>query len=590
MRAGHQPAREPGDRPAGETSFAEGERPGYGPTSALPAAPPRRTGLQPAIAGAHGVSSMFIRPVSFLAAAGLGAGIALPVFADDSKVETEVVVTATRVPTPIDEVLAPVIVIDQAAIDRSAPTDASDLLRFHAGLDIARNGGPGQTTSVFIRGADSNHTLVLLDGVRMNPGTIGIAALQNIPPDMIERIEVVKGPRSALWGSDAIGGVINVITRRGTRDGWSAEAGYGDYDTRKASLNGGVPLGTSAGFDFGVSWTDSNGFPTLATDHTDRGFDNLSFSANLSGTVGSAELALRHWSASGTTEYSDFFVTPVDQDFSDSTTAATIGIPVTERGQANATFSHYEDRIDQNQPPFPGAPKDYLRTKRDTADVSFDWTASKAQSLSAGAMYSREKASSSSFGDLVRSRHELVESLRAGPHRGGPAQRAAGARLHRPRDGRQCVDLERRVRLRNHRGDPRVRTRGQRLSRTRRHRPLRVRRQSGPEARRVAELRARRAPFDRRQPVRLAFGVSQRDRRPDRVRRAGSRHVRRPELQRGPSPDRGHRSVVALRGRSVAGLGRGDLPGSAEPDRRHRVAAPRQGEPDGRPWRVPSDR
>ena len=150
-------------------------------------------------------------------------------------------VTATRASRrPIEEVLAPVIVIDRDAIERSAAGDVAELLRFHAGLDLGRNGGPGQTTAVFIRGADSNHTLVLVDGVRINPGTIGLAALQNIPPAMIERIEVVKGPRSALYGTDAIGGVINVITRRGARDGWSAEVGYGDYDTRQASLNGGL--------------------------------------------------------------------------------------------------------------------------------------------------------------------------------------------------------------------------------------------------------------------------------------------------------------------------------------------------------------
>ena len=62
------------------------------------------------------------------------------------------------------------IVIDRAAIERSVAGDATDLLRFHAGLDLGRNGGPGQTTAVFIRGAESNHTLVLLDGVRINPG------------------------------------------------------------------------------------------------------------------------------------------------------------------------------------------------------------------------------------------------------------------------------------------------------------------------------------------------------------------------------------------------------------------------------------
>jgi vitamin B12 transporter len=333
----------------------------------------------------------------YLIAAGLSASLSLPVLAASDLPESEVVVTATRIPTPIDKVLAPVVVINEAEIDRSAPTDISDLLRFHAGLELSRNGGPGQTTAVFIRGAESNHTLVLIDGVRMNPGTIGIAALQNIPPDMIERVEVVKGPRSALWGTDAIGGVINVVTRRGSRDGWSAEAGYGDYDTRKASLNGGVPLGAAA-LDFGVSWTDSNGLPTIESDHTDRGYDNLSFSGTLSGQVGSAELALRHWSASGNTEYSDFFLAPVDQDYTDSTTAAEVKLPVTDRGTLQATLSHFEDSIDQNQPPFEGAAPDYLRTRRNSGDVQFDWRATGAQTLSAGAMYSQEDANSLSFG------------------------------------------------------------------------------------------------------------------------------------------------------------------------------------------------
>ena len=342
---------------------------------------------------------MVIRRVSILAAAGFSAGAALPVLADSSFADPEVVVTATRVPTPIDQVLAPVIVIGAAEIDRYAPTDIADLLRYHAGLELGRNGGPGQTTAVFIRGADSNHTLVLIDGVRINPGTIGLASLQNIPPGMIERVEVLKGPRSALWGSDAIGGVINIVTRRGSRDGWSAEAGYGDYETRKASLNGGVPLGQSAAFDFGVSWLDSAGFPTRTEDDTNRGYDNLSFSANLHGKVGGAELSLRHWSASGNTQYSDYFLTPVDQDYADSTTAAQISLPVAGRGEARATLSHFEDRIDQNQPPYEGAPNDFLRTRRDTADAQFDWKATDAQSFGVGAMFSREDASSSSFGE-----------------------------------------------------------------------------------------------------------------------------------------------------------------------------------------------
>ena len=125
-----------------------------------------------------------------------------------------IVVTATRSGVPINLVSAPITVIDREQIELSLAKDVAQILRFEAGLDIGRNGGPGQATSIFTRGTESNHTLVLIDGVRINPGTIGGAAFQNISPEIIERIEIVKGARSALYGTEAIGGVINIITRK----------------------------------------------------------------------------------------------------------------------------------------------------------------------------------------------------------------------------------------------------------------------------------------------------------------------------------------------------------------------------------------
>jgi vitamin B12 transporter len=345
-----------------------------------------------------------------------GAGCATMAAASDSIPNaSHVVVTATRIPTPIDEVLAPVIVIDRAAIERSVATDVTELLRFHAGLDLGRNGGPGQTTAVFIRGAESNHTLVLVDGVRINPGTIGLAALQNIPPGMVERIEVVKGPRSALYGTDAIGGVINVITRRGARDGWSAEVGYGDYDTTQANRGGGFAAGPLE-IDLGVSYLDSAGFPTRTTDDTDRGYDNLSASAQLRADVGPAEVALRHWRTEGTSEYSDFFLTPVDQDFETSTTSLSIAGPVGSAVRAELGASRLEDRIEQNQSP------DFLRTVRDTVDVQADWRAAGGHALAAGAQFSQEDASSESFGDRMNARTDMLnlfvqDQFGRGPHR-----------------------------------------------------------------------------------------------------------------------------------------------------------------------------
>ena len=326
----------------------------------------------------------------------------------------DIVVTATRVPTPLDQVLAPMLVIDRARIEDSAATDAADLLRFNAGLDLARNGGPGQTTSLFIRGAESNHTLVLVDGVRINPGTIGLAGLQNISPSMIERIEVVKGPRSALYGTDAIGGVINVITRRGADTGWTAELGYGDYDTQEANVTGGFATDRIE-FDLGVSWLDSDGFPTRTDDDTDRGYENFNGLAQLRGDLGPAEVALRYWTAQGTSEYSDFFLTPVDQDFETTTSALTVAWPVGESARLELGASRFEDSIQQNQSP------DFLQTLRDAVNAQADWRAG-IHELGAGAMYSHERASSESYGDSVRAVTDVLslfvqDRFQAGAHR-----------------------------------------------------------------------------------------------------------------------------------------------------------------------------
>jgi len=327
----------------------------------------------------------------------------------------QIFVTASRIAEPIGEVVAPVIVIDRDAIERSVATDPAELLRFHAGLDIARNGGPGQTTALFIRGAESNHTLVLVDGVRLNPGTIGLAPLQNISPELIERIEVVKGPRSSLYGSDAIGGVVNIITRRGAARGWIADVGYGDYDTRRASITGGFTAG-AAEIDLGLSWLDSDGFPTRTVDDTDSGFENLNGNAQLRGQLGGTELVLRYWGSQGTSEYSDFFLTPVDQDFATSMVSAEARwtpawAAVTSR------YSYLDDRIEQNQS------DDYLQTRRHALDLQFDLPSRGRHALSSGAMLTREFADSLSFGDQLDVTTDMVnvfvqDRIDAGAHRG----------------------------------------------------------------------------------------------------------------------------------------------------------------------------
>jgi vitamin B12 transporter len=295
------------------------------------------------------------------------------------------IVTATRTVTEVDEVLAPVIVITREDLERSLAPDVASLLQFHAGIDLGRNGGPGQVSSIFIRGTDSNHATVLVDGVRINPATVGGAQLQNISPDTIERIEIVKGPRSTLYGTDAVGGVVNVITRSYRDDAIEVSAGGGRYGTRQAAFSGG--FGGAAG-DFVVSgsWFDSDGFPARVETSDERGFENTSFTAKGRVLAGPVELGIRAWRAAGTTEYSDFFLASVDQDFEMASYATEAAVRPTDRWLSRLTLSRIEDDIVQNQS------IESVRTRRNAVDWQNDVRIGERNVLTAGVLLTRENA------------------------------------------------------------------------------------------------------------------------------------------------------------------------------------------------------
>ena len=148
-------------------------------------------------------------------------------------------VTATRALQPSTDLLADVTVIGRDEIARSPAQSLAELLQRQPGAEIVQNGGPGSVSGVFLRGANTTQTLVLVDGIRLTSSTSGATALEAIPLDQIERIEVLRGPASSLYGADAIGGVIQVFTRRGTEDlSANIAAGYGTYSTR--TVTGGV--------------------------------------------------------------------------------------------------------------------------------------------------------------------------------------------------------------------------------------------------------------------------------------------------------------------------------------------------------------
>lgn len=154
----------------------------------------------------------------------------------------ETVVTATRVATRADELVSDLKVIDRAQIEASTARTLPELLARTAGVQMSSNGGRGKTSSVFIRGNENRHTILMVDGVRLGSATAGTPSWENIPVEMIERIEVLKGPASALYGSDAVGGVVQIFTRKGAQ-GFHPYANLTAGSQRHWSAGAGVSAG-----------------------------------------------------------------------------------------------------------------------------------------------------------------------------------------------------------------------------------------------------------------------------------------------------------------------------------------------------------
>ena len=216
------------------------------------------------------------------------------VFADNELKTSDVFVTATRTPISKNNVIADVTTISSEDIERAGSSSLPELLQRQPGIEISNLGGPGKVSTLSLRGTSSTHSIVLIDGMRVGAATTGFSAIEHIPLSQIEKIEIVRGPASSLYGQDAIGGVIQIFTKKGV-DGFKPYVGigYGSYNTSnfQSGIRGGNNQTTYA-INFSAMNTDgfsafipnpnnTSGAVTNAANLDKDGYKNYSLSSSL---------------------------------------------------------------------------------------------------------------------------------------------------------------------------------------------------------------------------------------------------------------------------------------------------------------------
>ena len=293
-------------------------------------------------------------------------------------------------------------VITQEDIELSSAQDLPGLLSKVPGVNLEQNGGRGSASSIRIRGAQSDHTLVLIDGVRSASATSGDTAIQFIPLAQIERIEIIKGPQSGLYGAEAIGGVIQIFTKSGqSSQGGYAQLGVGSFGSESASagFNG---ASNNVFYGVNLSYFDSEGIDrTLNNSDPDTdldAFDQRDLSVNFGyQALQGPEFDFRYLLSQGNTEF-DSGDRGDSTDFDHQAANLSLGIPLSLFANLNIDFGYFED----DKETF-GANPAVFNTMRDTATVYVDYDLSSNQSIVFGYDY---------YNDSVDSTQAFVEDER----------------------------------------------------------------------------------------------------------------------------------------------------------------------------------
>ncbi|MGH1487075.1 MAG: TonB-dependent receptor domain-containing protein [Cellvibrionaceae bacterium] len=338
----------------------------------------------------------------FLLSSLIGGVLVLPSAYTEEELNT-IVITGSRTGLDVVNNVSSYIVT-QAEIEASTADDVPQLLAQIPGVSIEDRGGRGATASVRIRGTESDHVLVLIDGVRSASATSGTTSLQFLPLDQIDRIEVVKGPQSGIYGAEAIGGVIQIFTKSGKNtQGGHANISYGSNDTGVLGLgysgaNDYVHYGINVGYEGtdGIDRTVEN----IGLDRDDDEYDQRNISLNIGHqALKGPSVNFQYLLTEGSTEFDGLGGT-FDQstDFKSEAFTTTFDLPVTSSIKLNLDLGYFSD----DQQTFSDNPS-IFNTERDSLTTYIDYQIKTGQSLVLGYDY---------YNDRVESTQTFVETQR----------------------------------------------------------------------------------------------------------------------------------------------------------------------------------
>jgi vitamin B12 transporter len=313
----------------------------------------------------------------------------------------EVAVTASRTEQRVQDALPATTLITRADIERAQTADLPTLLRRVAGLEIAQNGGRGTVASAFIRGAEPRHTLVLIDGVPVNNLNFGTAAIEHLPLVDIERIEIVRGNVSSLYGSAALGGVIQIFTRQA---GDTPSAGVtvqgGSRGLAQLNANAATRLASGTRLSAAVESLRDKGFNAIKQEerpgtNPDRdGYTRRVGSFGLSQELaGGNSVGLRLRDARGTTRFDNEFGPAAQADeshFAESSAVLEGRFRLGEKLRLNAALTSASDKLDASVTAFPFFVNSYAKG----AQLGLEWKPAAGHTVTAGLEHTRQNLKS----------------------------------------------------------------------------------------------------------------------------------------------------------------------------------------------------